>query len=100
MIDLDAWEERAAILEFDWGMTRFAAETEAARRQGFKRWELIHALRERDLERARDHGAEVVRNHANDLSAVQRGPAEQEGPLSERDVSAGRDRLALLALRA
>ncbi len=87
MIDLDAWEERAAILEFDWGMTRFAAETEAARRQGFKRWELIHALRERDLERARDHGAEVVRNHANNLPAMLGGSEEQKGPMPQRYVS-------------
>lgn len=100
MIDLDAWEEQAAILEFDWGMTRFAAETEAARRQGFKRWEAMDALRERDLERARDHGPEMVRDHANNVPPMLGGSEEQEGPLSERDVSAGRDRLALLALRA
>lgn len=39
--DLDAWAERSAIMEFDGGMTRFAAETAAARLQGLERWQAI-----------------------------------------------------------
>jgi hypothetical protein len=56
-IDLDAWEERAAIMEFDGGLTRFAAETEAAKRQGKTRWEIIeHAKRGGNPASGRDHG--------------------------------------------
>lgn len=34
----DAVEERAAILEYDHGLTRWLAEQEAAKRNGFKDW--------------------------------------------------------------
>ena len=98
MIDLDAWEERAAILEFDEQMTRFAAETEAARRLGCRRFEAINAKRDRDSERARDRREAVARDHANDMPEVQRGPEEQDRPLPQRDVPAGRNRMEMLAL--
>jgi hypothetical protein len=39
--DREAFEERAAIMEFDGGMTRFQAETMAAKAQGVSRWEAI-----------------------------------------------------------
>ncbi len=39
--DLDRYENTAAWLEHCDGMTRFQAETEAARRQGLQRWEAI-----------------------------------------------------------
>ena len=39
--DADAWAERSAIMQFDGGMTRFAAETAAARLQGVERWQAI-----------------------------------------------------------
>ncbi|SMO69659.1 hypothetical protein [Paracoccus laeviglucosivorans] len=41
MLDIDQFEERAAICEFDGGMSRFAAETAAAREQGLARWEAL-----------------------------------------------------------
>lgn len=41
VIDVDQFEERAAILEYCDGMSRFEAETEAAKRQGVKRWEAL-----------------------------------------------------------
>lgn len=88
MIDLDEWEERSAILEFDQGMTRYAAETEAARRLGFRRFEAVNAKRERDTAAARDHGSEARGNVENDLPRVQRPAAEQERPVPERDVPA------------
>jgi hypothetical protein len=34
--DIDAFEERAAILEYEAGMTRKQAEDEAAKAQGFR----------------------------------------------------------------
>lgn len=40
-VDFERFEETAAILEFDEGMARFDAETEAARRQGVQRWEAM-----------------------------------------------------------
>lgn len=40
--DFERFEELAAVLEFDNGMTRFEAETEAARRQGVMRWEAMN----------------------------------------------------------
>ena len=57
----DQFEERAGVLEFDNGMTRFAAETEAARRQGVKRWEAIDAIRKRNSQAARDQRAAAGR---------------------------------------
>lgn len=98
MIDLDEWDERSAVLEYDEGMTRFAAETEAARRQGFKRHEAINAKRERDTAGSRDHRAAVERNVSGHVPGVQPPAAEQDRPVLERDVPAGRDRLEMLAL--
>lgn len=55
--DLDQWQERAAIMEFDGGLSRFAAETEAAKRQGKTRWEALeHAKRGGNPASGRDHG--------------------------------------------
>ena len=98
MIDLGEWEERSAILEYDQCMTRFAAEEEAARRLGFRRFEAVNAKRERDTARGRHRGSAMERHLEGDMPGMQPDAAEQEGPVSERDVSAGRDRLEMLAL--
>lgn len=45
-----------------------------------------------------DRGQAAQRHGADHLSAVQRGAEEQDRPLPVRDVQAGWDRLALLAL--
>ena len=45
MFNIDQFEERAAICEFDGGMSRFAAETAAAREQGLARWEALKFVR-------------------------------------------------------
>jgi hypothetical protein len=87
-MDIEEWEERAAIMEFDGGMTRFLAETAAARRQGHERWEVLHALRERDIAQARYRGSASVGDGAHHLSAVQCGPQEEDGSLPQRDVQA------------
>lgn len=34
--DIDAFEERAAIAQYDWGLSKEAAEDLAARAQGFR----------------------------------------------------------------
>lgn len=99
MIDLDEWEERAAILEFEQGMTRFAAETGAARSLGFRRFEATNAKRQRDSEQARGHGSAVERHDADHLPGVLGASAEQEGSLPQRVVPVGRDSGALSPLR-
>lgn len=77
MIDIDAWEERAAIMEFDAGMSRFQAETEAAKAQGATRWEVIDAIRKRDIAKARDNREAAIRNGAGALPTVQRSTEKQ-----------------------
>lgn len=47
MTDLDQFEERAAIMEFDGGMTRFRAETLAAQAQGKQRREVLDEIGKR-----------------------------------------------------
>lgn len=46
MIDVDAFEERAAIAEYDGGMSRFEAETMAAKEQGAQRWEAMRDVKD------------------------------------------------------
>lgn len=98
VIDLDRFEDTAAWLEFCDGMSRFAAETEAARRQGFKRYEVMNAIRERNSERGGDIACPAVRNAAYDVSDVQRASAQEARPLPVGQLLAGWCGLALLAL--
>lgn len=80
MIDLDQFENTAAWLEHCDGMSRFAAETEAARRQGVQRWEVIsHAKNSSgDTQRGGYNRQEAPRDAADNLPRVQ--PAsEKEG---------------------
>lgn len=46
MFDRDAFEERAAIAEFDGGLSRFEAETLAAKAQGLTRWQALKLVKE------------------------------------------------------
>ncbi|MCU9848941.1 hypothetical protein OEZ60_13095 [Defluviimonas sp. WL0024] len=98
-MDLDEWEERAAIMEFEAGLTRFRAETEAARRQGYQRWEIIDALDKRNIGPARDHGEANERNQPDDLSGLQRGAEEEDRPMSVGHGSGGQRGLVLPSLR-
>lgn len=77
MIDLDAFEERAAIMEFCGGMTRFQAETRAAQAQGKRRDEVMNEIRKRDSKRASDQREAVERNGSDNMPRVQRGAKEQ-----------------------
>lgn len=71
MIDLDAFEERAAIMEFCGGLSRFEAETLAAKERGYKRHEVLNEIRQRNLTAGRDHGYEVAgKSRENDLPGV------------------------------
>ena len=99
----DAFSERAAIMEFDGGLSRFEAETSAARAQGLTRWQAMEAMKNAERggnpEPARHHGAALVRDGSDGLPEVQRAEAEQNGPMPVGDIQAGRDRVELLALR-
>ena len=99
-MDIERFEHTAAWLEYCDGMTRFHAETEAARRQGLKRWEVLNAIGKRNSEPERHPGAAAARQSAPDLPGMQPQPAKEEGPVYKRDVQAGRSGLEMLALRA
>lgn len=86
MINLDEFEERAAIMEFDGGMSRFRAETLAAQRQGYQRRDALDAISKRNTRQAPDHGQALERNGSDDLSRMQSGPKEQEGSVPERHI--------------
>lgn len=88
MIDLDQFEERAAIMEYDGGLSRFRAETLAAQSQGFQRREVIDEIGKRNSARCRNHGAATEWNGAGGLSKVQPVSEKQERPVSERHVQA------------
>lgn len=78
MIDLDAWAERAAIMEFEGGLPRFKAETYAAHAQGKRRDEVLDEIRKRDFARARDRGAAVAgQQRSDDVPRVQPRPAQE-----------------------
>lgn len=91
MFDLDQFIERAAIMEFDGGLSRFQAETEAARAQGVNRWFALEALRNANsignFGKCRDSGSAHVWNGSGDMPRMQPNAPEQKGPVPERVVS-------------
>ena len=90
MIDLDQFESTAAWLQYCDGMTQFQAETEAARRQGVIRSEVLAYAQndKRDTGQARHIGKAPERHNPDNLPAMQRGAQEQERPLPKRDIQA------------
>lgn len=76
MIDVDAFIERAAIMEYDGGLSRFRAETLAAQAQGAQRREVLDEIGRRDSQGQRNIGAAGKWDDANDVSAMQRAPQE------------------------
>lgn len=85
MIDVDTFEERAAIMEFDGGMTRFRAETEAARAQGYQRWEVLDEIRKRNSQGQRDSRSAVAGQlRSGAVSGVQPAPEEENRPMPKR----------------
>lgn len=107
MLDLDQFTERAAIREFCAGMTRFEAETAAAREQGLDRWQAIKEIREaRDAQRGGNpagvgagQSALAGQRGSMPVPGMQPAPEEENGPLPFGDAQAGRDRNSLLALQ-
>lgn len=75
----ERFEETAAWLEYCDGMTRFEAETEAARRQGKSRWEAIGDAARRVVSETRDRRQAMGKGAGpNDMPGVQPAPEEIE----------------------
>ena len=98
-LDLDEFEERAAIIEYEGGVSRFEAETLASKAQGYSRHEVMHEIRKRDSEKARHSGSAGIGHSASNVPGVQLAPKEKTGFMPQRDVQAGRVGLDMLALR-
>lgn len=103
MIDVDQFLERAAIIEFDGGMSRYQAETEAAKAQGVPRWQALKAVHDANIGgntlHCGDRGQAHVRDGSGAMPRMQPTQAQQVRPLPERDVHAGRGGGALPSLR-
>ncbi len=78
IFDQDAFEERAAIMEYLGGLSRFRAETLAAAAQGVTRWEALSHVANRVVEQARDPRSALARQTGQDaMPEVQPLPAEE-----------------------
>ena len=74
----DEFEERAAIQEFDGGMSRFKAETAAAKAQGTSRWEAVKILCDNQKgEALNEISKRVVKQASNKRKAL----AQQAGSM-------------------
>lgn len=102
MLDLEAFAERVAIMEFEGGMTRFQAETEAARAQGVTRWQALEGLKHANgighSGQGGNIGQTAFRHGSDNLPGMQPDAKEQVGPVPERHIHAGRRGLEMLAL--
>lgn len=98
-MDIEAFQERAAIIEYDGGIDRFTAETMAAEAQGMKRWEAINAIRQRDTKRTRDNGQKAIRQSADNLSGVQPHAPQENRSVPVGHISAGWGGSVLPSLR-
>ena len=101
---LDLWQERAAIMEFEAGLSRFEAETRAAECYGTTRHQMMKDLRDEDGRGfAGGHGHQARpldgKRDAGAVPGLQSIAAEEDGPVPECEPEAGRFGLALLPLR-
>ena len=99
MMDIFEFEERAAIIEFDGGRTRFAAETIAATFQYEERWRFMNEINKRNSQQASNPCQASTGNTANDLSGMQPCKAKQEGPMSFGNLQTGRSASDVPSLR-
>lgn len=101
---LDLWQERAAIMEYDAGLSRFEAESRAAECYGTTRHQMMTEMRNADgCGPAGGHGRNAPpldgKRDADGVPGVQRQPGQENGSVPERQPETGRDRDSLLALR-
>lgn len=102
----DQFTERAAICEYDAGMSRFDAESAAAQEQGLARWQALQLIKEHEDANGRGpagaygHQAHALggQRDAVLLPAMQQQQEEEARPVSEREPQAGRDRGVLPSL--
>lgn len=102
MVDFDAFEERAAIMQFDGGLSRFDAETQAAKAQGLTRWQMLDAINANRIGNPSQGGNNRqahVGNRQDHVSGMQSASQEQDRAMSQRHVLAGRGGMEMLALR-
>lgn len=81
-MNIDQFQERAAIMEFCGGMDRFRAETEAAREQGYQRWEFRNAISKRHTAAAGRQRPASERDATHHLPGMQPPQAQEAGSLS------------------
>jgi hypothetical protein len=87
-LEMDLWQERAAILEFDAGMSRFQAETKAAEAMGRKRWEFINEDSQRDIGRGRNIGQTASGNAEDGLPGMQLASKKEKRSVPSGDIQA------------
>ena len=102
-LNVDQFTERAAICEFDGGMTRFAAETAAAREQGLERWQVMEEIRNANGNGNPASGGDRPAALAGErgqmpVSRMQSAPEKENRSLPERVAQAGWAGVVLLAL--
>ncbi len=79
MFDITELHERAAIKEYDAGMSRFQAETEAAAEIGKKRWEIFtNANSKRNTQVRGNQPQQAQRNTKNAMPTMQPHQTEKE----------------------
>lgn len=76
--DKEAFEERAAIMEFDGGLSRFRAETMAAEAQGTTRWRALGEITRGIVKEARDQREAVARQQRADGMPAMQPNAKKE----------------------
>lgn len=87
-LEMDLWQERAAILEFDAGMTRFEAETKAAEAMGRKRWEFINENSRGDTGGGRNISQAASGDAKNSLPGMQPASEKEKRSVPSGDVQA------------
>ncbi len=77
-IDVDAFVERAAIIEYDGGFSRFEAETLAAKAQGKSRREALDEVRIRNSQRGRNNRSMARQPRQDNMPRVQPREAQEK----------------------
>ncbi len=102
MLDLCELEERAALMEFDGGLSRFDAETKSAEAQGYTRWQAMQEVRREnsrgDTQRAGHNGTTDERDSSHNVPGVQPTSTQQDRAVPERNVHTGSGSLVLSSL--
>lgn len=91
MIDMDQFEERAGTLQFDDGLSKWKAETESAKRLGFRSladFRRAHADSQRNSDGGGDIGSSPERDTASDLPGLQSAPKKENRSMPVSDVQA------------